>query len=53
LKNYASIYLKILPILGLVGIVLSALRTAVDSPATVYLLIFTAILDLLLVILGR
>ncbi|MFT6841573.1 MAG: hypothetical protein ACJASR_000335 [Psychroserpens sp.] len=53
MKNYASIYLKILPILGLVGIVLSALRTAVDSPATVYLLIFTAILDLLLVILGR
>jgi len=53
LRKFIGIYLKILPILGLIGIVLGALRTAVESSATVYILIFTAVMDLLIVILGR
>jgi hypothetical protein len=37
----------------LVGIVLGALRTAYESTATVYILIFTAVIDLFIVLLGR
>jgi hypothetical protein len=52
-NKFINIYLKILPILGLVGIVLGALRTAYESTATVYILIFTAVIDLFIVLLGR
>lgn len=53
MNKFINFYLKILPILGLVGIVFSALRTALESSITVYLLIFTALIDTTVVILGR
>ncbi|WP_124980824.1 hypothetical protein [Nonlabens xiamenensis] len=53
MSKYFKFYLRSLPFLGLLGIFLSALRTALESTATVYLLIATAVLDCFVVIIGR
>jgi hypothetical protein len=52
--KFITLYLKLLPFLGLLAIVFGALRAAQESSTiTVYLLVISAFLDLVIVILGR
>lgn len=50
MQKLLNVYLKIIPVLSLVGIILSTLRTVFSSQLSFYILLVSAILDLIIII---